>query len=258
MCRRAGCVADLAGAPDVTAEQVLSVKRSGLWETTTLKPVFSGLRTFCREEGNRDLADLGSVWRLPRRSKDRRKWLTEIQLALCYAQAAGRVRIRVALQGFLGMREDSARDLRVADLMLGDPVPRISFAVKGPEGDRLTISVDAEVAGLLRSWVESRGLRASARVYGVSHTTADADLRELGVKVGLPFPLSGHVLRRSWARIAYLADPCTEQLRRIQRVLGHADLSQTLWYVGVEYIDMEAGLALFHERMRQVAGPPGG
>lgn len=257
MCRRAGLEVTVARAADVTAEQVLAVKRSGIWETTTLKPVFSGLRTYCREEGNPELANLASVWRLPRRTKDTRKWLNERQLASCYSLARGRVRVRVALQGFLGMREDSVRSLRVSELMLEDPIPRMSFATKGPEGDRLTIPVDAEVAGLLRSWVESQGLRPSDRIYPVGHSTADADLRALGVEVGLPFPLSGHVLRRTWARVYYLASPTMEQLRAAQRILGHRDVNQTLWYVGDEYLEMQAGLAAFHERMRTVVRPAG-
>jgi integrase len=255
MCHRAGCATEIAGAADITAQQVLAIKRSGFWESTTLKPVFSGVRTYCREEGNPALAALSGVWKLPGRSIDRRCWLTELQLAECYAKAAGRVKVRVALQGFLGMREDSARDLRVRDLMLDGPVPRMAFAVKGQEGDRLTIPVDAEVAGIVRSWLESQGLGTTDRVYGVSHSTADADLRQLGTELGLPFPLSGHVLRRSWARITYLANPCLEQVRSIQRILGHRDISTSWHYIGADYIDMDRALASFHERMRHAALP---
>jgi integrase len=257
MVRRAGLEAQIAGARDITAEQVLRVKRSGLWRTNSLKPIFSGARTYCAEEGNPELAGLASVWRLPRRTDDRRVWLDERQLLACYAAAEGRVKVRVALQGFLGLREDSARDLRARDLQLEGPSPRMSFAVKGSDGERLTISVDAEIAGLLRSWLESQGLRGEDRVYPVGHSTADADLRELGRRLELPFPLSGHVLRRSWARIAYLANPCLEQVRRIQRILGHRSIETTWQYIGVEYLDMEAGLSLFHERMREAARPPG-
>jgi integrase len=270
MCRRVGLEVRIAGARDVTAQQVLAVKRSGIWRTNSLKPIFSGLRTYCVEEGNPELAALGSVWRLPSRTDDRRVWLSERQLLACYARAEGRVKVRVALQGYLGMREDSVRGLLVEDLMLEDPVPRMNFPVKGPDGERLPISVDPEVAGLLRSWVECRGLGPKDRVYPVQHSCADEDLRELGKHVycdpdhlvsgnhqGLPSPLAGHVLRRTWARIAYLANPCIDQVRRIQRVLGHQDIATTWHYIGVEYLDMEAGLALFHERMRAAAQPPG-
>ncbi len=255
MCRRAGVPAEIAGARDIVPEQILAVKRSGFWQSTTLKPVFSGLRTYCRYEGNPELASMGSVWKLPRGTADRRQWLTEGQLAALYAMAVGRVRVRVALQGLLGMREDSARALIVRDLWFEGTHPRMSFASKGPDGERQTISVDPEVAGLLVAWKEEQGLGPGDRVYGVSHSTADADLRTLGRQAGLPFPLSGHVLRRSWARIAYLASPTMDQLRRIQRILGHRSLAQTLWYIGDAYLDMEAGLSLFHERMRVAARP---
>ena len=257
MCRRAGLDVDIAGAADITAEQVLAVKRSGIWQTTTLKPIFSGIRTYCREEGNSELANLASVWKLPRRTNDNRKWLTEVQLAECYARAQGRVKVRVALQGFLGMREDSTRALLVRELMFEDPLPRMAFAAKGPDGERLTISVDAEMAGLLRSWVESEGLGPNDRVYGVGHSTADADLRKLGRRLELPFPLSGHVLRRSFARIAYLAKPDYSQVLAIKRILGHRDVNQTLWYIGYEYLDQTEALSAFHVRMRTVARPSG-
>lgn len=258
MCRRCGLEVTIAGAADIAKEQILAVKRSGFWEVTTLKPIFSGLKTYCAEEGNAELAALRSVWKLPRGTTDRRIWLTEQQHALVYAAGVGRVKVRVALQGYLGMREDSARDLRVRDLLLDGPVPRMSFAVKGPDGERLTIAVDPEVAGLLRSWIESQGLRPEDRVYPVGHSCADTDLRELGRKVGLPFPLAGHILRRSWARIAYLANPCLEQVRRIQKVLGHRSIETTWHYIGAEYLDMEAGLSLFHERMRKMGVPARG
>ena len=258
MVRRANLAARIAGARDITAEQVLRVKRSGLWRTNSLKPIFSGVRTYCALEGNPELAALASVWRLPRRSDDRRVWADERQLLACYATARGRVKVRVALQGYLGMREDSARDLRVRDLMLDGPVPRMNFATKGRDGERLTITVDPEIAGLLRSWVESKGLGAEDRIYPVQHSCADADLRALGREVGLPFPLTGHVLRRSWARIAYLANPCLEQVRRIQRILGHRSIETTWHYIGIEYLDMDAGLSLFHRRMREAARPPEG
>jgi integrase len=255
MCRRAGVLAEISGARDIAPEQVLAVKRSGIWETTTLKPIFSGLRTYCREEGNSELAYMGSVWKLARGTADRRMWLTEIQLAMLYALAVGRVKVRVALQGFLGMREDSARALLVRDLMFEGAHPRMSFAAKGPDGERQTIPVDSEVAGLLLSWIEEQGLRPGDRVYGVSHSTADADLRALGIQAGIPLPVSGHVLRRSWARIAYLASPSMEQVRRTQRVLGHRDIRQTWWYIGDAYLDMEAGLSLFADRMREASRP---
>lgn len=258
MCRRAGLQVRLAGARDVTAEQILAVKRSGLWQSVTLGPIFSGLRTYCREEGNAALASLASVWKLPRRVRDNRKWLSERQLALCYGMATGRVRVQVALEGFLGLREDSVRSMLVSDFSFEDQSPRIDCPAKGREGDRIQVPLDAETAGVMRSWIEAEGLRQHDRVYRWGHATYDSDLRVLGRRVGLPFPLSGHVLRRSWARITYLADPTQDQLRIVQRILGHRDLATTWHYIGWEYLDMAAGLARFHERMRIALVPERG
>lgn len=258
MCRRAGVGVGevfIAGARDICAEQVVAVKRCGIWKSSTLKPVFSGLRGYCRARGNRDLADRGEVWFLPRGTDDRRRWLTEAQLALLAGLAVGRVRIRVWLQGFTGMREDSARALLVRELMLDGPVPKMAFAAKGPDGERLTISVDPELAAGLRSWVESQGMGPDDRVYPVQHSQADADLRMLGEQAGLPFPLSGHVLRRSFARISYLGNPCIEQVRKIGKVLGHKDVAQTWWYIGGDYLDMDGAQASFRSQMKRVTCP---
>lgn len=260
MCRRAG-VAEvfIAGPGDVTAEQVVAIKRSGLWKSSTLKPVFSGMRGFLRSRGHRELAERDEVWHLPRGSDDRRNWLTEAQMALVTALAVGRVRVRVWLQGWVGMREDSVRALLVRDMMLDGPCPRLSFAVKGPDGERHTASVDQELAVGLRTWVESQKTGPNDRVYPVGHSTADADLRRLGKEAGLPFPLTGHVLRRSWARIAYLgSDRSMQAVQKIGRVLGHKDPSQTWWYIGGDYFDMDDALRSFRARMREVVGPKQG
>jgi hypothetical protein len=259
MCRRAGVTeVFIAGAREISAEQVVAVKRSGLWKSSTLKPIFSGLRGYCRARGNPELAERDEVWFLPRGTDDTRVWLTEAQLALVTALAVGRVRVRVWLQGFLGMREDSARALLVRELLLDGPVPRMAFAAKGPDGERLTISVDPELAAGLRSWVESQGMGPNDRVYPVQHSQADADLRRLGQDARLPCPLSGHVLRRSWARISYLGNPTLEQVRKIGKVLGHKDVAQTWWYIGGDYLDMDGAHTSFRAQMKRATGPISG
>jgi integrase len=258
MCRSAGLPGvDLACAADVTPEQVLAVKRCGLWRVNTLRPLFSAVKGFCRRNGNRELLDQAGIWKLPRETEDRRVWLTEQQLSDVHAASSGRVRIIVTLGGFLGMREDSARALRVQDLRFDGAMPSMSFAAKGPAGRRQTVPLAEDTARALRSWIEQQGLRGPDRLYRWSHATFDGDLRSLGKRIALPFPLSGHVLRRSWARIAYMADPSLTQLRGIQQVLGHSSLSQSEWYVGTPRDDMAEALARFNDRMRSVAGPQG-
>ncbi len=69
------------------------------------------------------------------------------------------------------------------------------------------------------------------RVYQIEHSQAYADLRVLGESLGLPFPLTGHVLRRTYGRVAYHAGVPVE---RIMRVYGHSSIEQTLHYIGVE------------------------
>jgi len=255
MCRRAGLDVDPATAAEITEEQVLAVKRCGLWRTNTLRPIFSGLRGLCQRNGNAELASLAAIWRLPKETEDRRMWLTAEQLSSVHGKAEGRVKVLTTLGGFLGMREDSSRSIRVEELHFSGAIPTLSFAAKGPDGRRMTLPLNYENAKLLRSWVECQGLGPRDRVYRWSHATFDGDLRSLGKRAGLPFPLSGHVLRRSWARVAYLADPNFDQVRRIQKVLGHSSVEQTLWYIGTPLDDMAVAFASFNERMRAVACP---
>jgi site-specific recombinase XerD len=74
------------------------------------------------------------------------------------------------------------------------------------------------------------------RLYDVGHAQADADLADLGRATDLPFRLSGHVLRRSFGRIAYHAGVPVE---RVRRIYGHHSVEQTLHYIGVE-VEAEA------------------
>jgi integrase len=75
------------------------------------------------------------------------------------------------------------------------------------------------------------GMKPEDLVYPVGHTQADAELAAVGRAAGLPFRLSGHILRRSYGRFAYHAGTPPE---RIRRVYGHHSVEQTLHYIGIE------------------------
>ena len=244
MCRRAG-VRPPSSPWRVTAEQVRAVKECGLWRVSTLKPILCAFRQFIRWASKKPkqkgakalavLADRASLWALPSGEEDRRNWVSEDQLNGLFDASADRVRVRVVLQGYAGLRECEVRSLRVGDLRLDATPPRMNVRGKGRHGGKLRpVPICPTALAVLKEWTV--GMDPSAKVYPIGHSQADADLRELGKVVGLPFPLSGHVLRRSYGRIAYHAGTPPG---RIRRVYGHASVEQTLHYIGVE-VEAEA------------------
>jgi len=250
-CNRAGAKIPL-GPSEVTREHIRAVKGSELWTTRTLKTKFSVLRGFLRWAGN-PLADgRNPVWRLPAGSVDRRHWVDRDQLMTLYRESEGRVRVRVVLQGFNGLRECEVRRLKVRDLSLELPSPTLTVRGKGRFGGKFrTIPMDPMTRAVLVKWVEGKGLDEG--VCPVGHTVADMELAQLGRSCDLQVRVTGHVLRRSFGRLAYRAGvpPPT-----IQRIYGHVSVDQTLHYVGVDQEEMAEGFAVFDQHMREVLENP--
>jgi integrase len=251
MCVRAG-VAPPASPAAVTSEQIRKVKASGIWRASTLRPILCALRQLLRWAKN-SLADRPSLWYLPGGEEDRREWVNEAQLAELFSASTGRVRARVVLQGYCGLRECEVRGLRVGDLRLAPPHPTLNVLGKGRHrGTHRRVPVSPTARAVLTEWVG--GKAPEIRVYPVEHSQADADLRALGRAVGIPFPLGGHVLRRSFGRIAYHAGVPVEAIRR---VYGHHSVEQTLHYIGIE-VEAEARYAeLFDSHMASFHTAPG-
>jgi integrase len=199
-----------------------------------MRPILSALRQFVKWAGN-PIADRPVLWRVSDGDEDRRNWVDETQMAALFRAAVGRVRVRVVLQGFCGLRECGARSVRVSDLRLDPPNPCLNVREKGRHGGTWRrVPVPPTARAVLLDWIEGR--QSAERIYPVAHAQADADLADLGRAVGLPFRLSGHVLRRSFGRIAYHAGVPIE---RIRRIYGHHSVEQTLHYIGVE-VEAEA------------------
>ena len=106
--------------------------------------------------------------------------------------------------------------------------------------------MDPMTHAVLNKWVEGKG--PDDALYPVGHEVADRELADLGRRADVSVRVTGHVLRRSFGRIAYVAGvpPPT-----IQRIFGHASLDQTLHYIGVGEKEMVAGLAVFDTHMRE-------
>ena len=186
------------------------------------------------------------VWRLPSGFVDRRNWIDRDEMVALYRRAEGRTRVRVVLQGFNGLRECEVRRLKVRDLSLALPRPTLTIRGKGRFGGKYrTIPMDPMTRAVLERWVSGKG--PDDGLYPVGHTVADAELAGLGKAAGVSVRVTGHVLRRSFGRLAYQAGV---PVPTIQRIYGHVSIDQTLHYVGVGQEEMTEGFAVFDTHIR--------
>lgn len=244
-CARSGVPLPI-GPTAVTREHIRAVKGCGIWGPRTLKTKFSVLRGFLRRADNPLSDGKNPVWRLPSGFVDRRNWMGRDEMVALYRRSKGRTRVRVVLQGFNGLRECEVRRLKARHLSLGLPRPTLTIRGKGRFGRKYrTIPMDPMTHAVLEKWV--MGKSADDRLYPVGHTVADAELAGLGRTCGISVRVTGHVLRRSFGRLAYQAGVPAPT---IQRIYGHVSIDQTLHYVGVDQEEMTEGFAVFDTHMR--------
>jgi integrase len=154
--------------------------------------------------------------------------------------------VRVVLQGLNGLRECEVGRLKVRDLSFGLPHPTLTVRGKGRFGGKFrTIPMDPMTRAVLVDWVTGKG--AEETLYPVGHTVADGELAGLGGTVGTSVWVIGHVLRRSFGRLAFRAGAPALTIRRI---FGHVSLDQTLRYIGVGQDEMTEGFAVFDHHMQ--------
>jgi integrase len=254
-CERAGAPPPV-GPTDVPREHIRAMKNSGLWGPRTLKTKFSVLRGFLRWAENPLSDGQNPVWRLPSGSIDRRNWVDRDEMVALYRHAEGRARVRVVRQGFNGLRECEVRRLRVRDLTLGLPHPTLTIRGKGRFGGKYrTIPMDPMTRAVLVEWVIDKG--PDEELYPVGHTVADGELADLGRRANASVRVTGHVLRRSFGRLAHQAGVPVPTL---QRIFGHVSIDQTQHYIGVGQEEMTEGFAVFDTPMRtgmpETATPP--
>jgi integrase/recombinase XerD len=163
-----------------------------------------------------------------------------------------RDRAMVELLYATGLRASELVGLRAADLNL--EAGYLTCTGKGDK-QRIVPMGDHAVAWIQRYIREARPAllrqRASPRLFinarggGLSRVGFWKLLRAHGTKAGLPRGLSPHVLRHSFA--THLLDRGAD-LRAIQMMLGHADLSTTQVYTHVLEARMRTIYEKFHPR----------
>jgi len=92
--------------------------------------------------------------------------------------------------------------VRSATCRLALPRPTLTIRGKGRFGGKYrTIPMDPMTRAVLEEWV--KGKPPDEALYPVGHTVADGELADLGKAAAVSVRVTGHVLRRSFGRIAY-------------------------------------------------------
>lgn len=235
----------------VMEADVRALKSASGWAPSTLKTDLIVLRGFLRWSGN-PVANVEEPWLTPHGAPVNRRWLTAPQLGALWCAARGRERLLVSLEGFNGLRRIEVLRLRVRDLDLALPNPRMNVLGKGRDGGKWrTIPVQSTAyAALLET---TAALGPNERIYRYHERTADHDIRAAANRAGLGIRVSGHDLRRTFGRVAYQAGVSLVDLRYIY---GHESVDMTAHYIGLDDAAARRGLESFGEAMRAFVSAP--
>jgi len=154
--------------------------------------------------------------------------------------------------------------LRLAELAaldLGDlETQRVRVMGKGAKPRQVPVGRRAQAA--LAAWQPHRSLLASAdetalfvgqRGRRLGHRAIQKRLAQLAVARGLPEHLHPHRLRHSFA--SHLLES-SQDLRAVQELLGHANLSTTQVYTRLDWQHLAASYDAAHPRARRHGTPP--
>lgn len=154
--------------------------------------------------------------------------------------------------------------LRLAELAaldLGDlETQRVRVMGKGAKPRQVPVGRRAQMA--LAAWQPHRSLLANAdetavfvgqRGQRLGHRAIQKRLAQLAVTRGLPEHLHPHRLRHSFA--SHLLES-SQDLRAVQELLGHANLSTTQVYTRLDWQHLAASYDAAHPRARRHTRPP--
>lgn len=231
-------------AADVTAGMVTRIKRSPEWAPTTRSFYLQALRGFLRWS-DAPLAEDRKLWAMNAEAGPR-DWLTKEQLTVVWLACRDDYdRLCVAGCGMNGLRRVEVRRLRPRDVRLA--FDGAEARIEGKTGTR-TIPLGS----YLRNTLLAFDHRGAEPYFPWRNSAFDARLSAVGRIAGLPFPLSGHRLRRTFGRLAYRAGV---PLVDVQHIYGHATPAMTAYYIGIESEQMVAGLSIFEKALAPNGGP---
>lgn len=139
--------------------------------------------------------------------------------------------------GYQGMRMHEVLDLSLDKILLPDGA--IDVVGKGDKERRIPITRMGSQY-IVPQYVRAR-CAGSSRLISLQDRTARGIVTALGERAGItnpdgsPRPVSSHDLRATFATIVYRD---TKDIRLVQVLLGHADISTTQIYIGLSFDEM--------------------
>ncbi|MDZ4673879.1 MAG: site-specific tyrosine recombinase XerD [Gemmatimonadota bacterium] len=245
--------------PTFLREFIYSLKDTGL-SGATIRRQISAIKTWCRF-----LIGEGILTRDPSdRLETPKKWRTlpevltvaeieaMLQVPALDQPMAWRDRALLELGYGAGLRVSELCGLRLSDLILGDGLIR----VMGKGGKERLVPVGRKVVGTLGIYLNGlrteldRGQTAgcvllNARGRPLSRVGAWGIVKQCAAAARIERPVSPHTLRHSFA--THLLEGGAD-LRAVQEMLGHADLSTTQIYTHVDRDYLRSVHRQFHPR----------
>ena len=155
-----------------------------------------------------------------------------------------------------GLRLAELCSLNLQDLMLDQGLVRVTG--KGSKTREVPVGRLANTA--LRNWLQHRSTMSlrefdavfvSQRGDRISPRTVQARIKYWAGRQGIPVPVSPHMLRHSFA--SHLLESSGE-LRSVQELLGHANISTTQVYTHLDFQHLAKVYDSAHPRARKKGG----
>lgn len=149
-------------------------------------------------------------------------------------------RVLVALLGLCGLRISEARGIGPSNFNLTSDPRTLTVFGKGDKQRVIPITNtawDILCTTVTKAWIDKR---PTLLVY--SDRGARELITTLGLRAKISRPISSHDLRATFATAAYNN---TNNLRVVQELLGHANVTQTELYTGVKMTEMAEAADFF-------------
>jgi site-specific recombinase XerD len=212
------------------------------WDNNSIAAYMYRLRLFFKywskyEKLSLDVEDI----LIPKRQSKLPRYLSLEQCRDVYrACLDDRERAFVSLLFSTGIRVGEACRIRVKDIQ------KDKILIRGKAGKERYVYLDDSAYSDIQKHVSSRKVNSPYLFSGYSEvmnkSTIQKCIRDLGVRSGIPH-LTPHVFRHTYATLL-LGNGCN--LRHIQEMLGHADISTTQIYTHVSNNDLAQSYETYH------------
>lgn len=217
--------------------------RQSQWSMETRRSYRTTLRSFFKWAVATGITEVNPALVLPRMKPAKRTPRPAPDLAVRIALAAGddRTRLMLRLAAEVGMRRAEIACVHTSDLIDGARGPQLLVHGKGDK--QRIVPISESLAAAVRAGAAGHSLASPSKgflfpgAYGGGHLSP----RWVGKLMGtaLPDHWTAHTLRHRFATKAYRG---SRNLRAVQELLGHASVTTTEIYTGVDDDELRAAM----------------